>query len=311
VARPTVLSAWDFTWLFATRPLSLGDSFRASGLKTLTLPVGRYFGQGKTAERYARSMLGVLFLGAPSLGLALAGGLAAAHVGISWIAVALGILLSLAFGLLIALVKDVAMGATAALIGATTSVGAFGLVYGGSLGASTGSTAIVVRGLFEGAAAGFFLGGYAALALRRPLRLQRVQLASILIPLLGFAFWAWRAETMRGAGTAVGCIAAFPLFALRVPTYPLEALAEAFLYWRELRTGKSTLERSPIFLQEVSYLPLPFLRAHIERSLETAPPLGRLALFRCLRLPAQEKWAEERLRRLMIQGTPEAGSSAA
>lgn len=300
------MSAWDVTWFYATRPLSLGDSFRAAGLSQLTLPVGRYFGQGALAERYAKAMLGVLFVGAPACGLTLSGGFALAHLKLAWIAVVAGIGTSIALGLLLALVKDLALGATVSLIGSSAAVGALGLAYGGSLGATGGSIAVVVRGAFEGSAAGFFLGSYGALVLRRPLKLARVQLASILIPLLGFGFWAWRAQTFRGAGTAVGCIVGFPIFALRLPTYPLESLAQALLYWREVRTGRGTLERSPIFLQEVSYLPLPYLRRHIEHALRTTPPIGRLALMRCLRLPAQEAWAGERFTRLMAEGSLDA-----
>lgn len=298
------ISAWDFTCLFATRPLSLGDSFRAAGLTQLTLPVGRYFGQGALAERYARSMLGVLLLGGPLCGLTLAGGLAMARLQVAWVVLAAGIGVATGLGLLLALVKDVALGASLSLIGCTAAVGALGLAYGGSLGAPTGSLSLLVRGAFEGGTAGLFLGSYGALVLRRPLKLARVQAASILIPVLGFAFWAWREQAFRGAGTALGCIVGFPLFALRLPTYPLEALAEALLYRRELRTGRPTLERSPIFLQEVSYLRLPYLRRHIEHALAHSPPLGRLALMRCLRLPAEEAWASERFTRLMAQGHP-------
>jgi hypothetical protein len=304
VARSGGISVWDFTWLYATRPLSLGDSFRAAGLKQLTLPVSKYFGQGKTSERYARAMLGVLFFGGPLCALTLAGGLAMARVRMAWVILAAGIGVSVAIGLLLALVKDLALGASLSLIGSTAAVGALGMGYGGSVGPPGGSTALVVRGLFEGAAAGLFLGSYGALVLRRPLTLARVQAASILIPVIGFCFWAWREQAFRGAGTALGCIVGFPVFALRLPSYPLEALAQALLYWRE-RSGKgSTLERSPIFLQEVSYLRLPYLRRHIEHALEKTPPIGRLALMRCLRLPAEAPWATERLTRLMAGTDP-------
>lgn len=309
MARRTAggISAWDFTWLFTARPLSLGDSFRAAGLTRFNLPVGRYFGQGTIAEQYARAMLGMLFLGGPLCGLTLAGGLAMTHLQVAWVVLAAGIGVSTGLGLLLALVKDVALGAALSLIGSTAAVGALGLAYGGSLGEPGGSTALVVRGAFEGAAAGLFLGSYGALVLRRPLKMARIQAASILIPVLGFTFWAWREQAFRGAGTALGCIVGFPIFALRLPTYPLEALAAALLYWRERRTGRSTLERSPLFLQEVSYLRLPFLRRHIEHALSTTPPLGRLALMRCLRLPAEEAWAHSRLTRLAAESAPKPG----
>ncbi len=86
----------------------------------------------------------------------------------------------------------------------------------------------------------------------------------------------------------------------RLFIYPLEVVYSGLLYYSESR-GVPTLDRSPVFSHELSYLPYPWLRKHMLYVADRDPALVRRVLDACNVTPGQRELGREVLAQLQAR----------
>lgn len=88
-------------------------------------------------------------------------------------------------------------------------------------------------------------------------------------------------------GLGVGL--SFFLFVLRLPFYPIEVIIQSALYLLQKLGGYSTLRYIPVLHHDLSYLPHPFLKAHLLLNLYQDPDLVHQVLQACTIAPGQRR----------------------
>ncbi len=283
-----------FMWMFFMQPVSLHHRLKACGIEEPGAPGWRLWRDLRAKHElrrvYFRRLIATLAL-MPPTAVALALFLRSLAIEVTWGGVAYGVAfgmaisgIGLAFGVAFGVAYGVALGVSFSMAYGVAFGKVSGAGYGAAFGAGFGVAVGVDQGTTKGAAASVFYG-------------VAIGVFSGVAVGVFYGVFSGLAEGMA-YGVATGV--AFPLTYLRFPLYPVEALHQTLLYWRQKLFGILNLDTSPVLWHELSYLPLPFLARHIEITAEHDPQLARRALAACEIAPGQRRLGRLALTR--IQG---------
>ena len=276
--------------MFVMQPVSLHHRLRACGIENLNAPLWalwRQPGPGQKVRRqYVRLAVLLLALTTPALVLAAAGGLYLAGVDVDFAGMASGLAIGMAGAMVISWADDlaffVAYGVTLGLAVSVALGGGgnvvLGVIFGATFGVALSAAACVTDGRAGGMADGWFL--------------------CLVIGVGGVASGG------VAAGVA-GCVA-FIFGLLRIYVWVVEVPVQAVLYLRNRTAREPTLALAPVLHHELSYLPHPFLGAHILATAPHDPELASRALAACAVAPGQRRTRRITLARLQAQELAEA-----
>jgi hypothetical protein len=183
-----------------------------------------------------------------------------------------------AFGIAVGIAGGVAVG----IAGGMTIGVVFGMVFGAAIGVASGIS--VALGVALGVAVGVAAGVAAGVA---------VSVGSVAISLkIGVAVFI-------AISVAVSLCLLFFLF--RLPFYPLEALLQIRLYFKQNTSGQVTLHQVPVLYHELSYLPHPWLASHILLNAELDLQLVKRVIAACRIAPGQRRAGEIALAQLQAK----------
>jgi len=276
-------------WMVFFAPVTLFHLLSEAGVASPGLGLISQVGSKSRAARvYALRMGLVLALLAPLVTLIVAGVFGAWGVRMPRTMVA-GVLGSgMVSGVLWAVLANLPFGTALALVLPLAGLGGLLLLSSGVIPAQqTWLTALLVGGA-PGAAAGLVFGVARALTTGEPLSLLRGGLTALLVAAMAALMTA-----EGGVGYALSVagwiLVGFSLFCYRLIYWPLEAAIQVVLYALERTFGWHTLRFSPVLFHDLSYLPLPCLRAHAELGAPGDPALSRRVLLGCFAAPGQRR----------------------
>lgn len=282
--RPGLLRV---AWMLLMQPMQLRWMLQDEGVLR---PGGRaleLWRQGRNAPG-ARWFLGrclaLTFLVVPVLVFLTVLLLAGAGVGSR--GVVLGIVMTATISLAFSLFWSVSLATQAALAPGAATCLLLPLVAAGHFGDPHGAAAGVVHGVVDGLTWG--LAGSAVFPFwhGRPATVLRSQVLVIVLALTG-PFVLLARSPAFSAATGAALVAAGLAGVFRLPIYLMECVWSAALYGAERILGVRTLRLVPVLHHELSYLPLPFLAAHLQLAAHREDPLVREVLVACSVSPGQ------------------------
>ncbi|MBN1204553.1 MAG: hypothetical protein JXB05_06480 [Myxococcaceae bacterium] len=275
-------------WMLLWRPVDLHYRLHGAGIRAPGGRVGQLWREQSEGSRaaglYARRMLVVLLVlsplatflvgaGAHGLGLPLAPGWGVSAVLCSLMGLFLALTTGLAAGTLMGLLASLAM-----LVGLHAVVAeAFGPRMGGVAGSIMGGSLGLVGGLCA--------GSIGALARGQGLSINRVQVGAIVLSLVPMLVWGTGGAWRFGGAVAASALVAYLVAAFRLPIFLVESLIQAAAFAMERWAGLPTLRWSPVVHHNLSYLPYPFLRAHMALAARSRPLEVLEVASACLKSP--------------------------
>ncbi|HYH94478.1 hypothetical protein [Hyalangium sp.] len=275
-------------WMLLWRPVDLHYRLHGAGIRSPGGRVGQLWREQSEGSRaaglYVRRMLVVLLLVSPLSTFAL--GSLVHGVGLTlapgW---PMSAVLCSVMGLFIALTTGLAAGTLMGLLASQAMVVGLHAVVGEAFGARMGGVAGIVMGGCLGLVGGLCAGSIGALARGQGLSINRVQVGAIVLSLVPMAVWGSGGEWHFGGAVAASALVAYLVAAFRLPIFLLEALVQAVAYAAERWAGWPTLQWSPVLRHNLSYLPYPFLRAHMALAARSRPQEVLEVANACLKSP--------------------------
>jgi hypothetical protein len=275
-------------WMLLWRPVDLHYRLHGSGIRAPGGRVGQLWREQSEGSRaagiYARRMLVVLLLISPVATL-LAG--AGAHgLGLPlmpgwWVSAALCSLM----GLFLALTTGLAAGTLMGLLASLSMLLGLHAVMAEAFGPKMGGVAGVIMGGCLGLVGGVCAGSIGALARGQGLSINRVQVGAIVLSLVPMFVWGTGGAWRFGGAVAASALVAYLVAAFRLPIFLLESLIQAVAFAMERWAGLPTLRWSPVVHHNLSYLPYPFLRAHMALAARSRPMEVLEVANACLKSP--------------------------
>jgi hypothetical protein len=158
-------------------------------------------------------------------------------------------------------------------------------VVGEVFGPRRGGVAGVVMGGCLGLVGGTCAGSIGALARGQGLSIHRVQVGAIVLSLVPMTVWGLGGAWRFGGAVAASALVAYLVAAFRLPIFLVEMLVQAAVFALERWAGLPTLRWSPVVHHNLSYLPYPFLRAHMALAARSRPMEVLEVANACLKSP--------------------------
>jgi MFS family permease len=275
-------------WMLLWRPVDLHYWLHAAGLQTPGGRVGQLWreqAQGsRAAGLYARRMLVLLLVVSPVATWSIAMALRTLGVSMAswwWISAGLCSLM----GLFLALTTGLAAGTLVGLLASQAMVVVLHAVVGEAFGPKIGGAAGIVMGGCLGLVGGMCAGSIGALTRGQGLSINRVQLGAMVLTMVFMVLWSLRGSGYFGGAVAASALVAYLVAAFRLPIFLVEALVQATVFGMERWAGLPTLRWSPVVHHNLSYLPYPFLRAHMALAARSRPMEVLEVANACLKSP--------------------------
>lgn len=286
--RPALPGYGRFAWMLFMQPVTLHDVLRECGIDQPDISGWQLWQQRREIDREANgeylkrllSIMGTPLLVALVFAL-LASATSRADPALSHMfyrvafgvaggvtgGVVIGVTLGVVGGVTLSVVVGVTLGVVVGVAGGVTGSAAIGMAGGVASGAAIGAAVGVTLGVAGGVASGFAVG---------------VALGVV----GGMAFGVVDGVT---GGMASGVAISFGTISgiFRLFIYPLEALLQGVLHGLGRTNPQRTLRFSPILFHDLSFLPFPFLAAHIVAAAEPDPGLAARVIKACRRSPGQ------------------------
>jgi hypothetical protein len=216
--------------------------------------------------------------------------------GPAWKAALFGALGAATAGACLVLWVGVAFGVAVAAALGVTLTGAAGLTFGMLAGTSPGQSLGIVLGLTGGAAVGLALDATRGVAHGQVRGMSAIVLSSLLGGAAYGAMYrlvARAVDPSHGDAAGIGAAAAYAgalfLTSLRLPLYPVEALAQILLYRLQYATGARTLRFAPILFHDLNRVPLPGLFQHVLLGITIDSEVAERVRQRCELNPGQRR----------------------
>ncbi len=287
-APERVPRALELLWLLLWRPVDLHFQLHAAGIRTPGGRIGQLWREQsegcRAAGLYTRRMLVLLLLVSPLctwLLFAVAWALGLLSTQGWWVSAAV----CSAMGLFLALTGGLAAGTLTGLLASLGVVVGLHAVLAGVFGPKLGGVAGVVMGGCLGLVGGMCAGSIGALARGQSLPVQRVQMGAISLSLVPMVVWGVAGSWRFGGAVAASALVAYLVAAFRLHIFLLEALVQAMAFALERWAGLPTLHWSPVVRHNLSYLPYPFLRAHLALAARSRPGQVLEVANACLKSP--------------------------
>jgi hypothetical protein len=275
-------------WMLLWRPVDLHYRLHGAGIRAPGGRVGQLwreqFEGSRAAGVYVRRMLVLLLVVSPLatfLVSALAQALGLRMVPGGWVSAALCSLM----GVFLALTTGLAAGTMMGLLASLAMVVGLHAVLDEAFGPRMGGLAGLVMGASLGLVGGLCAGSIGALARGQGLSVNRVQVGAIVLSLVPMLVWSLAGSWRFGGAVAASALVAYLIAAFRLPIFMVEVLVQAAAFALERWVGRPTLHWSPVVHHNLSYLPYPFLRAHMALAARSRPLEVLEVANACLKSP--------------------------
>ncbi|WP_224240764.1 hypothetical protein [Hyalangium gracile] len=275
-------------WMLLWQPVDLHYRLHGAGIQSPGGRVGQLWHEQSDGSRaaglYARRMLVLLLLVSPLL--TVSAGTALASLGLKlepgwWVSAVLCSLM----GLFLALSSGLAAGTLMGFLASQAMLVGLHAAVGGAFGPRMGGVAGIVTGGCLGLVGGLCAGSIGALARGKGLSINRVQIGAIVLSLVPMVIWGLGKEWRFGGAVAASALVAYLVAAFRLPIFLVESLVQAGAFAMERWVGLPTLRWSPVVHHNLSYLPYPFLRAHMALAARSRPLEVLEVANACLKSP--------------------------
>jgi MFS family permease len=275
-------------WLLLWRPVDLHYLLHGAGVRSPGGRIGQLWREqaegSRAAGLYARRMLLLLLVVSP-LGTGLVGA-AAQSLGLpmegGWV---LSAVLCSVMGLFLALTAGLAAGTLMGMLASMAMLVGVHAVVAEAFGPKMGGVAAAIMGGCLGGVGGLCAGSIGALARGQGLSINRVQLGAIVLSLVPMLVWGSGGAWRFGGAVAASALVMFLVAAFRLPIFLAEAPVQAAAFALERWAGLRTLHWSPVNHHNLSYLPYPFLRAHMALAARSRPMEVLEVANACLKSP--------------------------
>jgi hypothetical protein len=132
---------------------------------------------------------------------------------------------------------------------------------------------------------GLCAGSIGALARGQGLSVNRVQLGAIVLSLVPMLVWGSGGAWHFGGAVAASALVMYLVAAFRLPIFLAEVPVQATAFALERWAGLRTLRWAPVNHHNLSYLPYPFLRAHMALAARSRPKEVLEVANACLKSP--------------------------
>lgn len=136
-----------------------------------------------------------------------------------------------------------------------------------------------------GLVGGMCAGSIGALGRGQGLSINRVQIGAIVLSLVPMTVWGLAGAWRFGGAVAASALVAYLVSAFRLQIFMVESLVQAAVFGMERWVGLPTLRWSPVVHHNLSYLPYPFLRAHMALAARSRPQEVLEVANACLKSP--------------------------
>ncbi len=136
-----------------------------------------------------------------------------------------------------------------------------------------------------GLVGGMCAGSIGALGRGQGLSINRVQIGAIVLSLVPMTVWGLTGAWHFGGAVAASALVAYLVAAFRLHIFMVESLIQAVVFAMERWAGLPTLRWSPVVHHNLSYLPYPFLRAHMALAARSRPQEVLEVANACLKSP--------------------------
>jgi hypothetical protein len=188
-------------------------------------------------------------------------------------------------GLFLSLTTGLAAGTIMGLVSSLAMVVGLHAVVGGAFGPPMGGIAGAVMGGCLGLVGGMCAGSIGALGRGQGLSINRVQIGAIVLSLVPMTVWGLVGAWRFGGAVAASALVAYLVSAFRLQIFMVESLVQATAFAMERWMGLPTLRWSPVVHHNLSYLPYPFLRAHMALAARSRPQEVLEVANACLKSP--------------------------
>ncbi|MDY7231076.1 hypothetical protein [Hyalangium rubrum] len=275
---------WQLLW----RPVDLHYRLHGAGIRTPGGRIGQLWQEQSAGSRaaglLARRMLVLLLLVSPLTSFLM--GTLASTLGVSmapwwWVSAVLCSLM----GLFLSLTTGLAAGMLMGMLASLTMVLGVHAVVAEAFGPRMGGVAGVIMGGCLGLVGGLCAGSIGALARGQGLSVNRVQMGAIVLSLVPMVVWGFGGSWNFGGAVAASALVAYLVAAFRLPIFLVETVVQAAAFGLERWAGLRTLRWSPVVHHNLSYLPYPFLRAHMALAARSRPMEVLEVANACLKSP--------------------------
>lgn len=275
-------------WMLLWRPVDLHYRLHGAGVHSPGGRVGELWREQSEGSRaaglYARRMLVLLLVFSPAATFGM--GVAVRRLGVPleptwWVSAVLCSLM----GLFLALTTGLAAGTLMGLVSSLAMVVGLHAVVGGAFGPPMGGLAGVAMGGCLGLVGGMCAGSIGALGRGQGLSINRVQIGAIVLSLVPMGVWGLAGAWHFGGAVAASALVAYLVAAFRLQIFMVESLIQAAVFAMERWVGLPTLRWSPVVHHNLSYLPYPFLRAHMALAARSRPQEVLEVANACLKSP--------------------------
>ncbi|HLL04620.1 MAG TPA: hypothetical protein VK539_28810 [Myxococcaceae bacterium] len=287
-APERVPGVWELLWLLLWRPVDLHYRLHGAGVRAPGGRIGQLWKEQSEGSRaaglYVRRMLLLLLVVSPLSTFLL--GAAARALGLpmedSW---GLSAVLCSVMGLFLALTTGLAAGTLMGMLASLAMLVGLHAVVAEAFGPRMGGAAGIIMGGCLGLVGGLCGGSIGALARGQGLTVNRVQMGAIVLSLVPMLVWGSGGEWRFGGAVAASSLVAYLIAAFRLPIFLAEAPVQAMAFALERWAGLRTLRWSPVNHHNLSYLPYPFLRAHMALVARSRPMEVLEVANACLKSP--------------------------
>lgn len=275
-------------WMMLWRPVDLHYRLHGAGIHIPGGRVGQLWREqshgSRAAGLYVRRMLVLLLVISPLATFSVGTGVQRLGMPLQpmwWVSTALCSLM----GLFLALTSGLAAGTLMGLVSSLAMVVGLHAVMGGAFGPSMGGVAGAIMGGCLGLVGGMCAGSIGALGRGQGLSINRVQIGAIVLSVVPMAVWGLFGAWHFGGAVAASSLVAYLVAAFRLPIFMVESLIQAAVFAMERWGGLPTLRWSPVVHHNLSYLPHPFLRAHMALAARSRPQEVLEVANACLKSP--------------------------
>jgi hypothetical protein len=279
---------WELLWELLWRPVDLHYRLHGAGIRTPGGRIGQLWREQaegcRAAGVYTRRMLVLLLVVSPLSTFLLGEGIRALGLPMegSW---GLSAVLCSVMGLFLALTTGLAAGMLMGTLASLAMLVGLHAVVAEAFGPRMGGVAGIIMGGCLGMVGGICGGSIGALARGQGLSVNRVQLGAIVLSLVPMLVWGSGGEWRFGGAVAASALVAYLASAFRLYIFLAEALVQATAFALERWVGLRTLRWSPVNHHNLSYLPYPFLRAHMALAARSRPLEVLEVANACLKSP--------------------------
>lgn len=278
----------ELLWWLLWRPVDLHYRLHGAGIRSPGARIGQLWRQQSEGSRaagvLARRLLVLLLVVSPLL--AFITGMAASALGLPlaswwWVSAVLCLLM----GLFLSLTTGMAAGMLMGLLASLAMVLGVHAVVDEVFGPRMGGVAGMIMGGCLGLVGGVCAGSIGALARGQGLSVNRIQIGAIVLSLVPLFVWGAGGSWRFGGAVAASALVSYLVAAFRLPIFLVETLVQVGAFALERFAGLRTLRWSPVVHHNLSYLPYPFLRAHMALVARSRPLEVLEVANACLKSP--------------------------